>query len=148
MIKMNFGNARDPEQLKRMRYLAKNKSCHFCKEAFLKTHTAPVIYNGKYWFVTGNDFPYKGSKYHYLIVSKKHITNLGEITPKSQIELFKTINWLKKILKTKGESVFVRSGDMNYTGATLDHLHFHFLVGKKKDKNTEWLMVTLGYKNK
>lgn len=148
MVKMDLNNVRDPEQLNRMKELKKRNGCHFCGEDFVKTHTSPIIYKNKGWFITANDFPYKGSAHHYLIVSIKHITEIGKISPKLQIELFKAISWLKKHLKSKGESVFVRSGDMSYTGATLDHIHFHFLVGNKKSKNTEWLMVTLGYKKK
>jgi len=147
-MKMNLKNARKSEQINRMVELKKEKLCHFCATGFKKTHTAPIIYKNKNWFVTGNDFPYKGSTHHYLIVSKKHITKLEQVNKNSQIDLFKCVSWLEKKFKIPGFSFFVRSGDMSYTGATLDHLHFHFLVGKKQNKNTEWLTVTLGYKKK
>ncbi len=139
-------NARHPEQIKRMNDLQKNKLCHFCVDGF-ETHSAPIIYKNSSWFVTANDFPYEGSTHHYLIVSKKHINNLSQINKKAQTELFGSINWLKKKFKTTGESIFMRSGDMNYTGATLDHLHIHFIVGQKQNKKSERLLVTLGYKN-
>lgn len=147
MPKINLKSARYPEQQKRMEELKKNNECHFCENGF-KKHSSPIIYKNLSWFITANDFPYAGSSHHYLIVSKKHITSISEIKPKSQNELFKAINWLKNKLKTKGESVFVRSGDINYTGASLDHIHFHFLAGQKQNKNTEWLTVTLAHKSK
>jgi len=149
MIKMKLDNARNSEQLERMKKLAKEKKCHFCKEGFSKTHSSPIVYENKSWFITANDFPYQGAQHHYLIVSKKHIKDLSEISDKSQTDFFKSISWLKKELKTKGYSIFVRSGDMSLTGATLDHLHFHFIVGIKKTKNMKEknrLLVTLGYK--
>jgi len=145
-MKMNFKNTRTKEQTERMKLLSKEKICHFCEDGFKATHTAPIIYKNEDWFITANDFPYKGSTHHYLIVSKKHITDLKKINTKMQNNLFKSIFLLEKKLKVKGFSVFVRSGDMSYTGATIDHLHFHFLVGQKQNKKTDWLTVTLGYK--
>ncbi len=142
---MNLTNGRHPEQIKRMKELKKNNACHFCKDG-LKTHSSPIEYKNNSWFVTANDFPYQGAKHHYLIASKKHITDFSKINKKAQNDLFDAFNWLKKKLKSSGESIFVRSGDIRYTGATLDHLHFHFLVGNKQTKNPELLMVVLGYK--
>lgn len=147
MTKMDLKNIRDPEQLSRMKKLKSKGECHFCGD-ITKKHTAPVIYRNNKWFVVANDFPYTGSTHHYLIVPTRHITKLTDLSTDDQLKLFDAIGWLEKKLGVKGFSVFVRSGDMSYTGATLDHIHFHFIVGKKRTKNTEWLMVTLGYKKK
>lgn len=146
---MNLDNSRHPEQTRKMQELKKNNECHFCKNGFKLTHSSPIIHSNKYWFITANDFPYQGAEHHYLIVSKKHIKDTEEISDKSGLDFFKSIKWLKNKLKVKGYSVFIRSGDMAYTGATLDHLHFHFLVGKKKTKKMNQenrLLVTLGHK--
>ena len=53
-------------------------------------------------------------------------------------------------LKNTGTSVFLRSGDMSYTGSTLDHIHFHLLTGAKKRKNgtlKDNILVTLGHRS-
>lgn len=145
---MNFQNARDTEQIRRMKALKKAGVCYFCRKGSQEKVTTPkVIYEKKFFYITPNNFPYGGSIHHYLIVPKRHLDDLTQISNKEMVELKKMIVWLKKHFKIKGYSVFIRSGEMNYTGATIDHLHFHFIVGKKKNKNSKWLMVTLGYKN-
>ena len=146
---MRSDNARNPEQLKRMGKLRKDIGCFFCNENYLKVDASPAIKTLKHWYIKKNDYPYEGSAHHYLIASKKHVTKIVDITSSAWIELPKAIRWLEHNLKTKGESIFVRSGDMRYTGATLDHLHFHFLVGGQKKKNGKLednILVTLGHR--
>jgi diadenosine tetraphosphate (Ap4A) HIT family hydrolase len=145
MSNMNFDNAREEEQLRRMKEYASNNKCYLCNPTESKES---IIKNGSYWFIMKNDFPYEGSIYHYLIVSNQHIISVDEIEQDAQLELFEMIKYLKNILKeVPGFTMFVRSGDLLYTGATIDHLHFHFLVADKKhNEESEKLKVKLGYK--
>ena len=147
MSNQRMDNARDPEQLRIMMEHQKAGVCHFCPEGF-KKHKSPVIYDDEFWFITGNDYAYPGSVSHYLIVSKQHVTKVQDLSISAQLTLFTAIEWLSYNLGFSGFSLFVRSGNMAYTGATLDHLHFHFLVGEEKSDNTEMLLVNLGYKKK
>lgn len=145
MPDMNFDNAREKEQLRRMKECALNNKCYLCPPI----NSASVIaHRGNHWFIMKNDFPYEGSEHHYLIVSTKHMTALADISPEAQLELFQMVEHLRKTIQgVSGFSFFVRSGDLSYTGATIDHLHFHFLVGgKRQDKASEKLKVSLGYK--
>ncbi len=147
--KVRNDNARHPEQVARMNKLAKEIGCFFCKKNYLKVGASPAIYESRYWYIKKNDYPYEGSKRHYLIASRKHLTEITDISPASWAELLKVIAWLKKYLKVKGASLFVRSGDMKYTGATLDHIHFHLLIGGPKKKNgtlDDNIRVSLGHK--
>ncbi len=147
--RIRHSNAREPEQLLRMRRLASKKMCFFCKDNYLKVGASPAIHHMGNWYIKKNDYPYAGSRYHYLIANTKHFTKISEISPKSWQDLLKAIKWLEKHLKVKGGSFFARFGDLLYTGATFDHLHFHFLVGGPWKKNTgleENLRVTLGHK--
>ncbi len=148
LSKMNLNNARESEQIKRMKKLARTGQCHFCRDGFEDRHTAPIIYEGYRWFITANNYPYSGATHHYLIVPKVHITQLGQLPVEAQVGLIEAFRWLEKHLETPGYTAFVRSGDLSYTGATIDHLHFHFLSGVQDGKGTEKLKVTLGYKNK
>ncbi len=149
--KVRHDNARYPEQLERMKQLEKEVGCFFCNENYLKVGATPAIKNARYWYIKKNDYPYKGAVHHYLIANNRHITKITEISPAGWKELLLMMKWLKHHFKTKGESVFARSGDMRYTGATLDHLHFHFLVGGVKKKNGKLddnILVTLGHKKR
>lgn len=150
-VLMNMANAREKDQLKRMKQLQKDKKCFFCKENYLDVGASPVLHESTSWYIKKNDYPYTGSIHHYLIVPKKHIRKISDIHPASWPELLLLISWLEKKLKVKGYSMFVRAGDMQYTGGTIDHLHFHFLVGGKKpgtSKLTDNILITLGHKKK
>lgn len=147
--RMRNDNARQKEQLERMKQLAKDGKCFFCKENYLAVKAAPPIYRSHHWYIKKNDFSYTGSTHHYLIVYKKHKTKPTHLNKAAWLEFLKTIRWLEKYTKVKGYSIFVRSGDMRYTGATIDHMHFHFIVGgpKKRDgKIKDNILVTLGHK--
>jgi diadenosine tetraphosphate (Ap4A) HIT family hydrolase len=149
--KLRPDNARTPEQRQRMERLAKEIGCFFCKDNYLKVGASSAIYQAKYWYIKKNDYPYKGAVHHYLIASKKHRIKITDITPIAWTELLKVIKWLENHLKIKGASLFVRSGDMSYTGATLDHIHFHLLLGAKKKKGgilKDNILVTLGHKKR
>lgn len=148
MAEMRFDNARDPEQLRRMRAVAETGECYFCT-GYTKNELASPIYVGLNWFVKRNDFPYPGSKHHYLIVIKDHITKITDLKTDEWLELQEIIKWLENQLSITGASYFIRSGDMAFTGATLDHLHCHLIVGEEKPAEAtpeNWLQVTLGYK--
>lgn len=142
-------NARSPEQLERMRQLAKNKACFFCNDNYVAIGRAPAIRKTKHWYVRKNDYPYQGSVHHYLIAPHKHIRKVTDLTPAMWTELLSVFRWLERKLGVTGGSFFARSGDMRYTGATIDHLHFHFLVGGRRKKNgtlEDNILVTLGHK--
>lgn len=153
MKKMDFGNARDPEQIRRMNALKDAGLCYFCREGLEeKVPTPSVIFEKKYWYITPNNFPLEGSVHHYLIVPKRHIKDLSEISENEATELFvMMVPWFKRNLKITGYSMFVRSGNTEFTGATIDHLHFHFLVGGKKPKNATLqnvVPVVIAYKSR
>jgi diadenosine tetraphosphate (Ap4A) HIT family hydrolase len=149
--KVRYDNARHPEQVKRMELLEKEVGCFFCADNYLKVGASPSIHNREHWYIKKSDYPYAGSVHHYLIASKRHVTDITKISAAAWKEFPSMLSWLKKRLKTKGEGIFVRSGDMRYTGATLDHIHFHFISGAPKKKNfdlSDNILVTLGHKKK
>ena len=136
---------------KRKKYAAvlqkikKDGVCPFCPEGFIY-HTRPILRSGKHWIVTENMNPYEGAKYHFLFVHKKHIESIEKMHHKALQELLGHIAWVKKNFKLKGASLFIRSGDMKYTGASVQHLHAHFISGGSVQKITNPILVTLGYK--
>ena len=148
MAEMRMENARDPEQLRRMQELAEKGECHFCIETYTKNYPDKILYGNAGWYVVQNDFVYSEGVHHYLIVSKTHLTKVTQLGHYAKLELFYAIEWLERHLNADGASIFVRSGDMARTGATLDHLHLHFLYGEKAGTDTEKVKVTLAYAKK
>ncbi len=151
-------NARHEKQLAKMQECLSLGLCPFCPEHFKKYHDAPVLMEGNWWIITKNDYPYEGSTHHYLAIAKnfhtdshktsEHPTDLKDIHPVAWPELFKLFTDLEKKLEVKGGGVFLRFGDMSRTGATIAHIHVHFIVGGEKKDGSEWLCAALGYKNK
>ena len=149
--KLRPDNARTAGQLQRMKILAKGKiGCFFCNNNYLKLGASKAIYESKHWYIKKNVYPYAGTRYHYLIVPKVHVTKVTEISSKVWSEFLKMAIWTEKYLGVKGYSILARNGDMKYTGATLDHLHFHFVSGgpkKKGGKLKDNVRFTLAHKS-
>lgn len=146
-MQVRIDNAREEEQKRRMLDAQARGVCFLCEKGKVLNESG-TVHLGRFWFVKQNDFPYKGSVHHYLIVSREHLTGIDELGQVAIVELFDIAELLRIKLQVGGFSLFVRSGDMSLTGATLDHLHFHFLVGHPKTEETtenDRLTVTLGY---
>lgn len=146
---VNLSHARTKFQRDVMKKIKRDKVCPFCTEHFLKYHTKPIISTGKHWILTENFQPYVGSKLHLLIVSKKHVQHFDELPPSAQQELFQLFGKELKKQKIKGGAVFMRFGDTDYTGGTVEHLHAQLVSGTKRGKNKKPIVTYLGYgKNK
>lgn len=136
-------HSRTSEQKKIHQKIERDGLCPFCWENFLKYHPKPIIQKGKNWLVTHNAWPYKGTKIHLLLISKRHREHINALTKKEWGELHTLI---KKYSPTDGGSLFFRFGDANKTGASVTHLHCHIITGgKRKTKKTRRLEVQLGY---
>ena len=147
---VNLSHARTSFQRAVMKKIVRDKVCPFCMEHFLTYHTKPIIREGKYWVLTENFEPYKGSRHHLLAISKKHVQHFEELTSAAQAELFKLFGDEARKRKIPGGALFMRFGDTNYTGGSVEHLHAQFVSGGKRGKDKEPLITFLGYsvKNK
>jgi ATP adenylyltransferase len=145
---LNFAHARTKFQRDVMRRIARDKVCPFCMKHFLKYHTKPILRSGKYWVLTENFQPYEGSKHHLLAVSKKHTTHFGKLPSAAQAELFGLMAAELKKRKVPGGALFMRFGDTDYTGGSVEHLHAQLVSGAKRGKGKETLTIYLGYKVK
>ena len=129
-----------------------DKVCPFCvdfskKRDTFEYHKKPAIIHGKYWVVTENFDPYKGTKHHLLFVHRKHIVSFTEIQPPALKEFMKIAQQLEKELSLPAGVFMFRFGDTDYTGGSVNHLHAHFILGvKKTKKQQEPILVYAGYK--
>jgi diadenosine tetraphosphate (Ap4A) HIT family hydrolase len=142
---LNLKNARVPHQEKQMKRILARGICPFCKKYFAEYHAASILKEGKYWFITKNDYPYEGSSQHWLLVHKKHIATVQEITKKGFEELGEFLSWVEKNFNIQGGSFVMRFGDINYTGATISHLHAHVVVGSRQTKKSVGIKVKVGF---
>ncbi len=114
--------------------IEKKGKCPFCPENF-KYHKEPILKTLAGWFITKNSWPYKNTENHFIIISKKHKENFGELNNNDLKSVKILVNWTIKKFKIKGGALALRFGDTNYTGATVCHLHFHLISPKTNSKN-------------
>lgn len=145
---VNLSHARTPFQRAVMQKIVRDNVCPFCMEHFLKYHTKPIIKEGRHWILTENFEPYKGSKHHLLAVSKRHAQRFEKLTPAAHAELFKLFGDEARRRKIPGGALFMRFGDTDYTGGTVEHLHAQLISGGKRGKGAEPLITYLGYSTK
>lgn len=148
----DLSNAREEMQRQIMEELAQTGECFLCEDVIRRiaakyagVATLPFR-EGDHWFVKHNDFPYEGAKLHLLIVPRKHVTKVEDLSPEQFLEFREHLSWANNNFNIRGASVFMRYGDMAYTGATLAHLHFHVLHGVAKYDGSESIRAKLGYK--
>lgn len=130
------------EVLKNIQEIGK---CPFCKENF-RYHKKPILKKEKRWFITKSSWPYKNTQYHFLIISEKHKENFEELNLSDFEAVFRLTNWAIKKYKIKGGGLTLRFGRTIYTGSTVCHLHFHFIVPKidKKTKKIKTIYFPIG----
>lgn len=148
----DLSNAREKQQQEIMEELAQTGECFLCLPVITRIVTkypnvsSAPLYEGNYWFIKNNDFPYKGTELHILIVPKRHVTKIEDLSIEEFLELKNMIGFVNMKYGVRGASLFVRYGDMSYTGATLSHIHFHLIHGIAKHADSEAIKPTLGYR--
>lgn len=131
--------------------IAEDKTCPFCvdfkeRKETLTYHQKPVLIDGKYWAVTENFDPYKGTSYHFLIIHREHITSMSEVSREASTELIELIRQLEETYSLPAAVFLMRFGDTRYTGASVAHLHAQLVLGDKKEETSEPLLLYAGYK--
>jgi ATP adenylyltransferase len=116
--------ARSEEQRRYMDELEESATCIFCSEE----HRAPVELAGEHWYVVRNDYPYEGTRAHYLIVPHAHVASFDELPDEAGADLWSLKRTLKERLDPVAVATVERSGDMRYNGGSVAHLHVHFVA--------------------
>jgi len=119
--------------------------CPFCPENLLTYHECPIDQESKYWVVTNNMYPYKGTREHALVIHKAHIETVEEISPEGWVDFLDVIKGATKRLRLEGASLLMRYGSTDYTGASVAHLHAQIVSGSGNPKD-EPLLARLGNK--
>jgi ATP adenylyltransferase len=135
--------ARVSHQSQRMLDLEAAGVCIFCEEHFAKEHVAPIVWRGEYWYVTANDYPYDGTKHHFLIVCRQHVRSIAELPFAAGADWFRALEWVQDHTKAPSAGIFLRDGDMRFNGGSVAHLHSHFIVGEIDDPGHQPVRVKL-----
>lgn len=103
--------------------------CPFCPETFL-WHPWPILHRVDDWFITRSGWPYENAEHHFLIIGNDHITMDIQATTKDLHCVRELTSWAYNTFDLEGYGCISRSGETNYTGATVQHLHFHLIQPK------------------
>jgi len=102
-------------------------TCVFCDVKEEK-----IIYETKYSLIIPNMYPYLYG--HLLIIPKRHVINLEELTKEENFDLLDCILFAKKILTAELNPVGFNIGiNLGEAGGSKDHLHWHLVPRYKGD---------------
>jgi len=103
--------------------------CIFCKIANKEIPSKPV-YEDEYVYAFYDIDP--KAPVHFLVIPKKHIVSIAEVTEENSEIVAKMAEAISKITKQLGISdgfrVVANTGES--AGQTVFHLHFHVLAGR------------------
>jgi len=120
---------RREDQRKVMEKIKEQGHCPFCIENLEKYHKSPIIKEGKFWFLTENQWPYEKIKHQFLAIYKTHVEHISELPPEAGAELFTLVGEEAKKRNMSGGGVAIRFGSSehgNY-GSSVLHIHAHLI---------------------
>ncbi len=141
---INLNNAREEDQVKIMQKIADSDHCPFCSANLRLYHKQPILHEGQYWLVTTNQWPYKHTKHHLLIIYRQHATKLADLETVAGSELFAIIKELEQKYAFEGGGLALRFGDTDFSAGTVNHLHVQLIIPDAMKKDFEPVRVKLG----
>lgn len=141
---LDLDNARFSEQKKVMAKIIALGKLPFLQKNITRFHPHPIEREGKYWYVTKNAWPYAHTKHHYLIIAQEYWTSLEQIKPQAMSELMQHACYLRTKCHAPGGALALRFGNSNYSGATIDHLHWQFIVPDIQASDYQKVHLSIG----
>jgi ATP adenylyltransferase len=110
------------------------KTCVFCSMS-----DNDVVLKTKYTYLIANKYPYASG--HVLVLPKRHVSKLSDLTTKERVDLFNILNLatytLDLMYSPDGYNIGCSIGKV--AGGSIAHLHFHVLPRFEGDVG--WNMV-------
>jgi diadenosine tetraphosphate (Ap4A) HIT family hydrolase len=132
-----LGNYRTAEQLADMQRLEAAGTCVFCPQHLARDRNQPVLHRTPHWTVTPNEFPYRGTRLHLLLVPDEHVTDLLDLPDEARQDMWSALDWVRQHYGLSFYSLAARNGDCEFTGATIRHVHLHLLQGDVENPDHE-----------
>lgn len=122
-------NSRSAEQTRRMDALEAAGTCLFCPGE-IDRDGPQVVLRDPDWLVRHNDFPYAGTRLHLLVVPRRHVTDLLDLTDDELAGFWRVGRVLRDRFELDFYGLGARCGDCRFTGGTIAHVHVHLVVGE------------------
>jgi ATP adenylyltransferase len=124
-INVDPRNARSAEYKATMEEIVADQVCPLCPP--MKWHPNPILKEDDNWLITKNAYPYPNSMHHLLLISKRHIENISDLSTNDLNSVLTLVQWACHEFKIVGGGLTMRFGDTIHTGATIKHLHLHLI---------------------
>ena len=124
-----FENARTDEQRAEMARLDAAGICLFCPEHLARHEQQRIVLSTRHSTVTPNRFPYPGTSLHMLLIPDQHARDLLELSDEVRADFWVALAAVAEAGELSYYGLGVRNGDCRLTGATIEHVHAHVLVG-------------------
>lgn len=126
-VSVATGNAGTERYKQTLVRIAERKECPFCIENLRKEHPDGPLRTGRHWYLIRNQFAYKESQQHFVLISLVHTENLSDLTPDAFREALEFFQWVQAEFGIPAGGIAMRFGEPKKTGATVNHLHFHVI---------------------
>jgi len=133
-----LGNFRSDAQRDEMVRLEGAGICIFCPD-----HRAAGLWRRDGWAVLHNDFPYRGTVRHLLLVPDDHVADLVDLSAEAQQGFWGALRWVRDHFGLSHYGLGARNGDPARTGGTIYHVHVHVVVGDADDPHHEPVRMKL-----
>jgi ATP adenylyltransferase len=137
------GNSRDAEQCAEMVRLEDDGTCLFCPEHFSAGRERRVLSQTRWWSITENKYPYRGSKLHLLLIPTLHVPDILALPEPALADFWTALAWVKNNYALQFYGLGMRCGNCMFTGGTIEHLHVHVVVGDVEDPQHEPVCLKL-----
>lgn len=128
-----LGNARHAEQAEQMRRLEAEGTCIFCPGCLNSPDDPQVVLTAQDWVVRYNAYPYASTRLHLLLVPRRHVRDLLDLTDAELAGFWQVGRELRTRYGLNFYGLGARCGDCRYTGGTIEHVHVHLVVGDPDD---------------
>lgn len=118
------------------------EGCPFCEE-FLDTRA--VIWEGKYWRLLYNKYPYTGNAEHIMATPREHIIFSADITEEMWQEWREVQQMVRAFYGEKSYFSFTRESFAEGDDRSVEHWHMHFVPGKLQGKFLRKMLELQGF---
>ena len=98
--------------------------CPFCN---LEENRVRILWEGKYWYMIHNKYPYSWNEKHIMAVPYRHIAFSRELSPE---EFWEMKDIQEKAKEFYGEEDYFSATRESMGNRSIEHLHIHFIPGK------------------
>jgi diadenosine tetraphosphate (Ap4A) HIT family hydrolase len=127
----NVSAGRSQKQVDNMRELEADGTCFMCYDNLLAYKNNKIEFETTHWIATKNAYPYEHTTLHMLLIPRRHVRSLSDLSKEERADLIEAIVEVEKQFNLDSYAVGMRCGDFRYNGGSVEHLHAHIITGER-----------------